>query len=131
MDGFITTLGQVVIDADSKVNVVVDPAIVDLARALLPRAWVPNRQRFAPHITVVRDEELTVIPARIPDVVTFMYDPCPVEGEVYWWLRVHSPELVELRRALGLPDGSSMSRPPDGERCFHITIGNKKHRVPG
>lgn len=121
--------GELRIDETGKVNVVVDPELVELIRALIPKARIPARQRYAPHITVVRDEEFAVVPEGFPATVGFWYDPEPVEGETYWWLRVEAEELIQVRRSLGLPDTSEQSRPPDGMNCFHITIGNTKHRA--
>ena len=114
-----------------KLHVAVDEGIVDVARALLPKSVHLNRTRFDPHITTVREEP--VDPILWPEAlrlqgrpVEFSYDPRVVAGEVYWWLRVWSDDLVSIRRSLGLPDLSRLTRPPDNEDCFHITIGNTK-----
>lgn len=110
----------------SKVYVLVDPGIVALARALVPQ---PLRSRLLPqrypgHITVVRNEPFQAV--SVPREVTFEYDPEPVVGDVYTWLRVLSPELTEVRRLFGLQPSSPWSRPPDDEDVFHVTIGNRK-----
>ena len=121
----------VVTEAERKAHVAVDPGIVDLTRALIPPQYALNRTRYAPHISVVRDEQvprwerLAELDGRL---VGFSYDPRVVSGEVYWWLRVWSIELLAIRRYVGLPDLSELCRPPDGAECFHTTIGNTKGR---
>jgi hypothetical protein len=127
----VNSIGKVVVTADErKLHVVVDPAIADYARALVPIAQRVrlNRPRFAPHITVIRNEEWAFNPALDGTEVRFQYDPCVVPGDVYWWLRAWSPDLRQLRLHEGLPELSDLCRPPDMEECFHITIGNTKGR---
>jgi hypothetical protein len=129
--GHAESVGRLVVTPEErKLHVVVDPQIVDYARSLVPlhqRVGL-NRTRFAPHITVVRNEvwepDLTLDGTE----VSFRYDPCVVPGEVYWWLRVWSVGLLAVRTGAGLPELSDLCRPPDGEDCFHITIGNTKNR---
>ena len=125
-----TSIGKIVVTpAAHKIHVEVDPGIVDLVRALLPPHIRLNRTRYEPHITTVRDEEVPrwEVAAELHGTpIPFEYDPRVVAGEVYWWLRVWSPELVRLRRSLGLSDLSELCRPPDLEDCFHITVGNTK-----
>jgi hypothetical protein len=107
----------------------VDPEIPRLARALIPKAVRLNQPRFAPHITVVRNE----VPKRERywgrlegRTIYFTYSPVVCVGEVYFWLRVFCTPLNKLREELGLPHSSEWSRPPDGSECFHTTIGNTK-----
>lgn len=112
-----------------QIHVLVDRPIVDYARALLPSKI--NQTRHAPHITLVRQEKVArerwLTAGRWHgQEVPFTYDSRVVPGEVYWWLRVWSDELWDIRRALGLHELSWACRPPDGEECFHITIGNTK-----
>lgn len=116
-----------------KIHVIVDSQMVAYARALLPPTVVLNRTRFDPHITVVREEKVpreqwTTAGRWHSQPLKFTYDPRIVPGEVYWWLRVWSDELIAIRRSLGLPDLSWACRPPDDEDCFHITVGNTKGR---
>jgi len=124
---------------EEKITVEIDPELVALTRALLPPALrtALRPQKYAPHITLVRDEPLPAtswqLSARAlillpPDGkhVRVWYDPDPVVGEVYTWLRVFSPTLRRYRTRLGLPPSSPLTRPPDGEDCFHITLGNRK-----
>lgn len=107
----------------------VDPGIVDFARSLVPPSVKLNRQRYDPHITVVRKEDIPNLAewGRYDgESLLFRYDSRVQAGHTYWWLRAWSDELVEVRRSLGLPDLSWGCRPPDNEDCFHITIGNTK-----
>lgn len=109
-----------------KVWVDVDPGIVLLVRSLIPVARRPKPQRYDPHITVVRNEGFSLPPGLAEKDVWFTYDPAVVEGEVYWWLRAWCLDLTSLRLSLGLSASSEFSRPPNGEDCFHITVGNTK-----
>lgn len=110
-------------------HVEIDPGIVDLTRALLPPHVRLNRTRYNPHITVIREEDVPKW-ERVLELdgreIPFRYDPRVVGGEVYWWLRVKSGALIEVRRDLALPELSWSCRPPDNEDCFHITVGNTK-----
>lgn len=107
----------------------VDPGIVELARALVP-PWIRlNRQRYNPHITVVRNEVPPNIgkwKLREGEEVEFEYDSAVRNGVVYWWLDAYSDRLTEVRLELGLPPYSEFTKPPDAKNCFHITIGNTK-----
>lgn len=116
-------------DAEYKLNVEVDPEIVRLARSFVPKTVKLNRTRFAPHITVVRNE----IPKNISGwrslegvFVGFEYDPCVLNDDTYYWLRVWSPTLTKIRIELGLPASSEWTRAPDGFESYHLTIGNLK-----
>ena len=129
--GLAEGIGKVVVTpGERKLHVVVDPAIASYARALVPIAQRVRLSppRFAPHITVIRNEEWAFNPELDGTEVEFQYDPMVVPGEVYWWLRVWSPDLIRLRVGEGLPELSDLCRPPDMEDCFHITIGNTKGR---
>ena len=118
-----------------KLNVEVDPEIVRLARALVPKATRLNHTRYAPHITVVRNEDVPK-----PELwgrheglfVEFEYEPHVYNDDTYYWLRVWSPVLGQIRTELGLPESSHWTRAPDGFESFHVTIGNTKAAVsPG
>jgi hypothetical protein len=121
----------IVTPAERKLHVEVDPGIVAFARSLIPLSVKLNRTRYDPHITLVRQEDVEpdkwVVAEHLHRrPVHFRYDPRVVPGEVYWWLRAWSEDLTHIRRNLGLPDLSWACRPPDGEDCYHITIGNLK-----
>lgn len=112
-----------------KLVVEIDPEISKLARALLPRAWKVQPQRYVPHVTLVRRE----VPVRLDlwglhegETVAFEYDPEIRWDETYFWLDVFGPALIALRVELGLPTSSTKTRPPDARDCFHTTVGNTK-----
>lgn len=121
----ITTAGRLRFN-DEKVWVDVDPELVRLVRHFIPVSRRPNPQRYPAHITVVRNEGFCLPPTFKEKDVWFTYDPNVVEDEVYWWLRAWCLDLTSLRLSLGLPVSSEWSRPPNGEDCFHITVGNTK-----
>ncbi len=105
----------------------VDPGIVELARALVPRYIRLQRQKFAPHISVVRETQpVPGLLAYDGREVGFTYCPEVVPGEVYYWLRAESQALRAIRVALGLPEMAWYTYPPDLEDVFHCTIGNLK-----
>ncbi len=110
-----------------KLYVEVDPGVAELTRSLLPKSLRFNIPRYAPHITIARNE---LIPEAIKlfdgHAIHFEYNPEPVVGDVYVWLRVYCNELKNLRKVLGMEPTSELSRPPDGEDCFHITVANFK-----
>lgn len=105
----------------------VDSAIVDLARALVPKYIRLNKQKYSPHISVVRE----MLPLR-PTVsfhnqkIDFTFDFNIYAGNTYYWLCAESEELKSIRVKLGLPAMDWYTRPPDNKDCFHITIGNLK-----
>lgn len=117
-------------DVGFKLIVEVDPGIALFYRALIPKYITFNPQRYAPHISVVRNE----IPPNIQywgkyenQEVEFTYSNVIKNGKVYWWLDAFSNQLEDIRVELGLPISSEYTRPPDGfEKIFHITIGNQK-----
>lgn len=105
----------------------VDQGIVGVARALTP--VVLNRQKFPPHISVIRKEiptDMTLWGLGDGEAVCFDYSPMIYNDEKYYWVNVVAPGLRQLRIGLGLPLSSIKSRPPDGADRFHITIGNVK-----
>jgi len=126
-----TSTGKLIyFDDELKLNVEVDQGIVDFARALIPSSVKLNRQKYAPHITVIRKEEIVrpkLWGLHRNKIVSFDYDSRVCVGKTYYWLRVWSDDLIEIRQELGLEPLSELSMPPDGERCFHITIGNVKN----
>jgi hypothetical protein len=109
-----------------KLHVVVDPGIVDLTRALIPKHHKLNRTRYPPHISVIRRETWEPDLSLHGTPVTFTYDPTVAAGPVYWWLRAWSDDLLRVRASLGLPALAWACRPPSEEDCFHITVGNTK-----
>lgn len=117
-------------NAGVKLIVEVDPGIVSLYRALIPKYHKTNPQMYKPHISVVRKE----VPPNMEhwgkyegEIIEFEYSPHVHHGQVYWWLNCWSKRLEEIRQELGLPVDSPYTRPPDGmAKTFHCTIGNTK-----
>ena len=81
-----------------------------------------NRTIWKDHVTVVRGSQ-----PRFPrawgkhagKVLDFTYSPEVRDGGKYFWLTVNCPELVQIRRELGLPDYPKVP--------FHLTVGNVKN----
>lgn len=116
-------------DGSYKLIVEVDNGIVQLARALVPKAVRLNVQRYAPHISVVRREvpvHKDVWGSHEGEIVEFFYSPIAFNDDSYYWILAFSEKLHEVRVELGLERLSEYSRPPDGTDAFHITIGNLK-----
>lgn len=89
-----------------------------------------NRQRWAPHISVVRKEipvNKSVWNKYQGSKVTFHYDHYVYNDRVYYWLNAYSEELESIRKELGLTRVSKITQSPSGAHRFHITIGNTKH----
>ena len=113
-----------------KLTCLVDTEIVRLTRALIPPIYRANlnRTKFAPHITTIRKEPISlsqILPFENQEV-EFSYDPRVVSGGVYWWLNVWSEDLLQLRKSLGLQGSTFLNKPPSGFADFHITVGNTK-----
>jgi len=106
----------------------IDPGIVEVARALVPKYVRLNRTKFAPHLSVVRETTMTspLWGSHDGERVAFTYDTLVWEGEVYFWLQAESPRLRKIRVELGLPPMDWYCYPPDLADCFHATVGNLK-----
>ena len=94
-------------------------------RSLCPKAWCIKPPMYNSHITVVRKDLEQLDKSKLSDiedgrVVSLSYSPEIKTDGLYYWMDVYSPEIVEIRRSLGLPDYR------DGYDCYHVTIGNKK-----
>lgn len=116
-------------DGTSKLIVEVDRGISQLAFSLIPKYYHLHSQRHPPHISVIRHEGIIKHPKwglheglHVP----FEYGTYVFDNGLYYWLRVRSESLIEIRLELGLLPHSKNSRPPDGTRWFHITVGNSK-----
>jgi len=113
-----------------KVNVMVDPGIVNYYRSLVPRYINLNPQAFPPHISVVRKEmppNLDLWGKHEGEEIKFAYSNIVHHGKVYYWLNAFSQRLEEIRLELGLPVSTQYTRPPETyTKCWHITQGNTK-----
>lgn len=116
-----------------KLIVEADPEIARLARALVPESVKLVAPRYAPHVTVVRRE----VPTNLDRwgehegaVVRFLYETYVRNDERYWWFRVFSDELAQVRQELGMLAYGKTTMAPDLKRCYHMTIGNTKHTAP-
>jgi len=107
----------------------VDPSIVAYYRWFVPRTIRLNHQKYAPHVSVIRETS-------IPDEemfwwfngthLRFQYDHYIRNDKTYWWLNVDSYMLCEVRKMVGLMPTAWYTQPPDFSANFHITIGNTK-----
>lgn len=112
-----------------KLIVEVDPEISAYYRSLIPRYYRVSRQRYAPHISVIRDEKVLY-----PDEwekfqgkeIVFWYSGIIHNDDTYFWLEANSWDLQDIRVKLGLTSTSRITRSPDGSHSFHITLGNLK-----
>lgn len=108
-------------------------------RALMPKYLRITHGRYPTHITVVRvgvDEpkHLEHWGKYEGEKVEFLYEPTVTHGKTYYWLRVLSKRLEEIRLELGLGlersktvTDASHDDPPEGYiKFFHCTIGNNK-----
>lgn len=109
--------------SSGRLVVLVDTELARYYRSQIPKSMVCRAGRYAPHITVVRNEPYE---KDLQDPVEFEYDPYIHFNGVYWWLNCFSPTLISVRLELGLPASTDLTRPPDGSECFHMTVGNTK-----
>lgn len=116
-------------DVGHKLHVEIDEGIGVLYRTLTPKSVRLQKPRYPMHISVVRKEvvpRLDLWGKYEGQAVRFRYDPQAYNDETYYWLRVHCPILMHVRRELGLSSLSDLARPPDMALCFHCTFGNTK-----
>lgn len=111
--------------AKSKIVVEIDNGFANYYRSFIPKNIKYNIPRYAPHITVSRNEEYN-LPLIQNVVFDFAYDTELMIDQKYIWLNVISKNLADLRKSLNLPPMAELSRPPDGSDFFHITLGNFK-----
>jgi len=106
----------------------VDPGIVQVARALVPKHVRLQQTRFKPHLSVVRETVMTspIWGRHDGEEVRFRYSTEIFWDETYYWLQADSPRLREVRIELGLKPMAWYTYPPDLADTFHCTIGNLK-----
>lgn len=112
-----------------KIFLTIDKCIVDYARSLVPKYIKLNKQKYAPHISVLRKEQIKNKEywMRYQNFqIEFEYNMEIFNDESYYWIRAYSNRLIEIRRELGLAPYSGITNAPDYFPSFHITIGNTK-----
>ena len=104
-----------------------------------------NRQKYAPHITIAKITKSQLSKLCLSDfykkyfpksnsnddvligkLILFEYDHFVFNNETYYWLNVYSKELTEFIERFDLELIGDIWMPPDGTKCFHITLGNLK-----
>jgi hypothetical protein len=117
-------------NAGFKLILEVDPDLAYFDRAMIPKHISINPQKYAPHISVVRNEHCVNMEywgKYEGEQIEFKYSNYIHNGEVYWWINAFSAKLEEIRIELGLPVSSLYTIPPNGYlKCFHITLANSK-----
>lgn len=105
----------------------VDQGISDFYRSLIPKCYYVKPQMFRAHITVVRN--LKERPVNLDkwgkyegEKIPFLYQNIVENDGPYYFLRVKSPRIEEIRIELGL------RKHRDQFKGYHITIGNVKTR---
>lgn len=109
---------------------------VDLEISRYYRKQIPfmtNKQRYAPHISVVRNEPLflkTLSPNKFDGLdFNFTYSHHIYCNNVYVWIAAECQDAEDFRIFLGLPPFSPVTQSPTLEHKFHITIGNMKENL--
>ncbi len=110
----------------------VDPGLSAYYRSQIPKMYGAQQPRYPAHITTVRNEappNINLWGKYDGESVAFEYYPIVEDNDFYFWLRVGSHRLVEIRVELGLPVHTTLTMPPDGSGNFHITIANRKNTL--
>jgi hypothetical protein len=118
------------------VTLFVSQDLADYYRSLIPKCERVVRPRWAAHITVVR-AGVDVVGKMLywddyeGEVVEFMYDPYPLNGNGYYWVNAWSKRMEAIRSELGLENVSKYALRPTGyNKTFHITIGKYEEVFP-
>ena len=102
----------------------IDQQIAEYYRALLPKAWYIQPQRYPAHITIVRakmESPNKKFWGRYEgEQVEYEYESGIKNDGLYFWLSAWSPRITEIRQELGLPAQR------DRFKVYHITVGNTK-----
>lgn len=117
---------------ETKLVLDVDQGIVDYYLSLIPKTIRTNRQMYAAHISVVRNESPNMELWRKYDEeqIEFQYSNIVHNGTVYYWLNAWCKRLEEIRRELGLVVDEIYTEPPCGfVKTFHISLGNTKELI--
>jgi hypothetical protein len=118
--------------SETKVFALIDPAICEYYRSLIPKYYYPKPQYHKPHITIIRSKKES--PTNLDNwgrhdgrLINFRYSPYVHYDGVYFWLNAYSPQIEEIRLELGLPRFRD-DREFGGilRQEYHITIANTK-----
>ncbi len=111
----------------SKIIVVPDDDLVERYRKKVVDAKLAELN-FLPHIAISKGELSTI---NLPPewgkydgrVYHFRYDPYIRNNGTIWWLNIHSSEFILLRMSMSLKPYNFLTKPPNGDECFHLMIG--------
>lgn len=108
----------------------VDRGIADYYFNLIPKYYYAQRQKYHPHITVVRPKYEVVKNKKLwnkynGEVIEYTYDGMIHFDGTYFYLNVYSDRIGNIREELGLPR-FRFNDLGSKKRCYHITIGNIK-----
>ncbi len=108
----------------------VDQELADYYRRLIPKYHYAQKPMYPAHITVVRTAKET--PTKMDawgkyegEQIEFDYQDEVLNDGTYFYLRVKSERLGDIREELGLPRyrfgdlGADM-------KCYHVTVANMK-----
>lgn len=97
-------------ESNYKLTLLVDTEIARYYRNFVPKSQKCRPGRYAPHITVVRNERpLNMKKWGLYEnkVISFEYEPYIWYDETYWWLNCHSSFLKKQEKNLDYQNGQS------------------------
>ena len=108
----------------------VDSGLADFYRSTIPKYFHVKPPMFEPHISVIRNPtvplNMKVWEKYQGKLMSFRYDTYIYNDELYYWLNVLSLDLESVRKELGMQPYGDVTRSPDGQHLYHITLGNLK-----
>lgn len=110
-----TSVG-IVKNHNTKLIVEIDEEISNYYFKLIPKYLGVQRQKFKPHISILRKAHDDFHKYDGSEVV-FEYTNYIYRDEIYFWLNVFSNQIKKIRDELGL----------ETNYPFHITLGNVKY----
>lgn len=102
--------------------------LIDYYYALIPKYKNAQRQKYPPHITIVRgpyepDVNRDKWKYRDGELISVYYDGVIKYSDTYFWIDCYSNDISEIRNELGL------LQYPFIFNSYHFTIGNVKNEV--